>query len=470
MNHNDTLGRRIQACRKAIGLSQEALGEQLQVSRQAVSKWESDITIPELDSLIAMSRIFGVSIGALLGVEPAGTANAEQPDAADEAAKQAAETDTNASGLTEKELAAVEAIAARYAREAEQHRKFRWSKKRIIAAVVAGVLVLSGVYVVQRQIQKMESQFRQLQLRVSEIDSGVASRFSLMTNQIENILEETANILSDYRFSITGFDPKRETVTLELSATPKEWTVGTTAQFNLVTQEGEQVLSDVLEGNNGVFTAKGLVVPMSREINLSVTFLDGEAARTEKLEPIYDCVPSSFQLKVQGHWGSSWSNPGTTVTMTGVGINIDAPWIDGYGSVVAPAKAELCLFRNRELVPEQVIRLPVDREKFAGYSYWEIYSNYETAGPLQEGSTGEAEMEGYSPMDDTVCIHLKANTCAIRFELAGDDTMAEVLRLTDSEGQVTYALLSAHRCRDGYIVGSDLDSDFPWEPGTAITE
>ena len=66
-----TLGQRIQELRKRAGLSQEGLGEALGVTRQAVSKWESDNGIPELDTLIAMSRLFGVTIGQLLGVEEA---------------------------------------------------------------------------------------------------------------------------------------------------------------------------------------------------------------------------------------------------------------------------------------------------------------------------------------------------------------------------------------------------------------
>ena len=70
MQEQQTLGRRIQEARKAAGLSQESLGERLGVSRQAVSKWEADTSVPELENLIAMSRIFGVTIGALLGVEP----------------------------------------------------------------------------------------------------------------------------------------------------------------------------------------------------------------------------------------------------------------------------------------------------------------------------------------------------------------------------------------------------------------
>ena len=64
-----TLGQRIQALRKQRGMSQEALGEVLGVSRQAVSKWEGDNGIPELDTLIAMSRLFDVTVGRLLGVE-----------------------------------------------------------------------------------------------------------------------------------------------------------------------------------------------------------------------------------------------------------------------------------------------------------------------------------------------------------------------------------------------------------------
>ena len=64
-----TLGQRIAAQRKKLGISQEALGDRLFVSRQAISKWESDAAIPEIDKLIALSKLFGVSIGWLLGVE-----------------------------------------------------------------------------------------------------------------------------------------------------------------------------------------------------------------------------------------------------------------------------------------------------------------------------------------------------------------------------------------------------------------
>ena len=63
-----TLGQRIQELRKRHNLSQEALGEKLGVSRQAISRWEMDGAVPEVDKLIAMGKLFGVSLDELLGL------------------------------------------------------------------------------------------------------------------------------------------------------------------------------------------------------------------------------------------------------------------------------------------------------------------------------------------------------------------------------------------------------------------
>ena len=79
-----TLGQRIQEFRKQQGLSQEGLGDALGVSRQAVSKWEGDNGIPELDTLVAMSRLFGITLGHLLGVEEPVHAENEASDTINE--------------------------------------------------------------------------------------------------------------------------------------------------------------------------------------------------------------------------------------------------------------------------------------------------------------------------------------------------------------------------------------------------
>lgn len=61
-----TLGEKIYKLRTKRGMSQEALGEALGVSRQSVSKWETDQSVPELDKIVAISEIFAVSTDNLL--------------------------------------------------------------------------------------------------------------------------------------------------------------------------------------------------------------------------------------------------------------------------------------------------------------------------------------------------------------------------------------------------------------------
>ena len=53
--------------RQRTGLSQSEVAERLFVTRQAVSRWERGETIPEVETLQALSRLFGVSINTLLG-------------------------------------------------------------------------------------------------------------------------------------------------------------------------------------------------------------------------------------------------------------------------------------------------------------------------------------------------------------------------------------------------------------------
>ena len=61
-----TLGKRIAQLRMQRGISQIELAEQLAVSRQAISKWETDGSVPELEKLIQLSEIFGVTLDELI--------------------------------------------------------------------------------------------------------------------------------------------------------------------------------------------------------------------------------------------------------------------------------------------------------------------------------------------------------------------------------------------------------------------
>lgn len=60
------LGQKITELRKKNNLSQEGLAEKMNVSRQAVSKWESDQSIPDIEKIVSLSELFGVTTDYLL--------------------------------------------------------------------------------------------------------------------------------------------------------------------------------------------------------------------------------------------------------------------------------------------------------------------------------------------------------------------------------------------------------------------
>ena len=60
------LAEKIIQLRKQKGWSQEELATQMDVSRQSVSKWESGISMPDIDKIILLSQIFGTTTDYLL--------------------------------------------------------------------------------------------------------------------------------------------------------------------------------------------------------------------------------------------------------------------------------------------------------------------------------------------------------------------------------------------------------------------
>lgn len=71
MNQTEmTMGRRIAARRRELKMTQDALAQELGVSPQAVSKWENDLSCPDIAILPRLAKILGMTTDALLGAEP----------------------------------------------------------------------------------------------------------------------------------------------------------------------------------------------------------------------------------------------------------------------------------------------------------------------------------------------------------------------------------------------------------------
>ena len=62
-----TIGERIKYHRKRLGMTQEQLAERIGVSAQAVSKWENNLSCPDISILPELAALFGITVDELLG-------------------------------------------------------------------------------------------------------------------------------------------------------------------------------------------------------------------------------------------------------------------------------------------------------------------------------------------------------------------------------------------------------------------
>lgn len=281
-----TLGQRIQELRKQKNLSQEALGEAMGVSRQAISKWESDITIPEVDKLIAMSKQFGVSVGVLLGVEePA----AEQEQATQE--------------LTDRELAAVETIVSRYIEQMEQLRpepqpsapRMSAGKKGALTAC-AVLLLIAAVKTVSDlndRIDSLRHTTGNIQSQVLNVENTVTRQIYSLSDRLEKLLEEQGSLLASWNCELVGPAPDSR-ARFELTAAPKEYVPGMEAVFFAESVEGEKVSAKAVW--NGTGFAAELDVPLWDRPVFSVIFQDGATQKLQVMNTQAYYLKDAFNL------------------------------------------------------------------------------------------------------------------------------------------------------------------------------
>lgn len=153
-----TIGQRIATERKKLGISQEQLGEKTGVSRQAISKWEADAAIPEIDKLIAMSRLFGVSVGWLLGVEEI---SAAQPDE-----------------LSETQLKTVEEIVKRYQQKSANNRLF---------IALAGIIGIAAICITSFFARPPATNYSGQIDAIHQENLNIQAQLDIINGQLESI-------------------------------------------------------------------------------------------------------------------------------------------------------------------------------------------------------------------------------------------------------------------------------------------
>ena len=440
-----SLGEALKAHRARCGMTQEFVAQSLGVSRQAVSKWEADAAVPELENLIAMSRIFGVTIGALLGVEPEAAEDRSEKDAP-EAPGEGVEGTAPAGELTDRELAAVEAIAKKYLDAAQVVQNPRWSRKKKIA-VSAGICgaALTAALALGSGLSALGSRLDQVQSQVYGIESSVSGQIGALAGQIRDLLDEDSNLFAVSQARVTDYDLAAGTVTLQVSAQAKSWQDNTTALFTALLSDGRQFSAEA-SGKNGTFTAQNWTLPMDQEILLSASLTTDGVTAADQLETLYDCLPGNFRLDVWGgfsqtDWANQWRDfqsdswPQTSKKLTLGGLSLSISHGGNTHFSPSPSQVEICFYRNQETVPESSVPVPEALELWAEAGFVEMY-NW---------------------TDYTF-------TC----ELLPGETLTAAVCITDDHGQTTWTILCAYRLDQSGNVQTPQDLPADWQPGDLL--
>lgn len=298
-----TIGQRIALKRKERSLSQEALGQEVGVSRQSIYKWESDAAVPEIDKLIALSRLFGVSVGWLLGVE-------EPPEA--DGAGETASPSSAPEELTEAQLKMVEQIVERYTAalpKPPSPRLRRWNQ----FGIAAGVLCLGAVLVsLFSRLDGLDQQYNDLQNGLAQVESSVNIQMGSATGRIEDILKAQSNLTADYSVELvpTASSAKENQAEFSVHAVLKSYTEGTEVKFSVDNDTGAVIYTPGVAAPDGGFTGT-LSCQLTDSIAVSAVLINPDGTRSTQLLERFEGLYSSTMPEVQIYGGEQllWQQP-----------------------------------------------------------------------------------------------------------------------------------------------------------------
>jgi len=315
--------------RRASGMSQEELAEKLGVSRQAVSKWESGATQPELPKLIELSKIYQVSVDALLSLEHAKEQQDSSP-AAEGAAQDVAEHSPAAK---------------------PDFRTFCAQHKKSIggAAVALAALIAVGAHYNNR-INTLSMQVNDLRSQLYNVQSNLSNQINGISNNVSDILTRESSLISQYNYEITNVDLKKQECTIAFSLLPKTISEGTTVIIGVTDHGNSSPLDSYRPGYSADLTQDGfgylhgsVTVPLSDELGVGVNFKHDGETQSEELDTIYDLksryqpqlidfiTPISYERRTGKAWQYSLAaNPNTVLGSISLGALSDVSIRSAY--------------------------------------------------------------------------------------------------------------------------------------------
>lgn len=294
-----TTGQRIALKRKEQNLSQEALGAQLGVSRQSIYKWESDASMPEIDKLIALSRLFCISVGELLGVEEPG---ADAPDGGE---------------LSEQQLKMAEEIAERYL--AAQSARERSAHRRTMPVVFVCIILLSAaILTVGSKLGRLENRFVEMDRSVDSLQDHLNGQINDITGRVEEILRQQNTLTADSGAEISLVNPAENRIVFDVFAVPKTYSEGMGVLFRA--DDGSGGITTVHSAaRNGEKFSAALACGLTDSISLSIILTGADGTCQTQLLKTYRGLYSDSLPTV------SLADPGTLLGQTVSGGTLTVP-------------------------------------------------------------------------------------------------------------------------------------------------
>ena len=329
-----TLGQRIAEQRKALRLSREELGGLLEVTGHTVAKWETDAIIPDAANLSALSQLFEVSIGWLLGMEQA-------PQ------KEAASQKVNRQ-LSETQLEQVEDLIRRYCEQFPPRTGSSGSRFSLLLAAIALVAALfalahtrSQLTGYTRELDSLSKDNAALHLQLSELADKVAL--------LEELTQGT-QLLSSYTIQASA-DGQGTGAIIAFDGIPARVRPDDRASLE-VWLEGEKVLSQPCDHTDSTFTAT-VTLPAANGYSYRFLLLHPDGTAEQQLlaeEASVDAYAIDISRGLQPDVSAElqWETKGSSIRFKACDLFLLPPGLTAQGNVLW-IDAQLQVFLNDAL-------------------------------------------------------------------------------------------------------------------------
>ena len=266
-----SLGKRIQSYRKQKGLSQEQLASRLNISRQALSKWESDINVPNIDKIMDVAKALEITLNELLGLEE---------DSNDEYAK--LESILNQVVLT-------------------QNNEIIRNKKYLKMGLVIG----TGIFIILALVMwSVLNDIKGIKSTIGNNNAGLSNQINIINNQLSSLenslfdqlqeqLQAQGSLLSSFELQIEDIDFKTQTMKVKIDLVVKNYE-DTSSVVVVLDYEHYDDRSYLLTLSDGHFkTSEDL--PIDNILNAAVT-IGTDSKQAQLLKNVADYILPELKL------------------------------------------------------------------------------------------------------------------------------------------------------------------------------